>query len=216
MASWEGGARGAAGGAALGAPLGPYGMAAGGLIGGALGLFGGGGDEDKADNEFRDVNRAQLGLPGYDQSMQQHGRLISLLQDQAAGRGPSTADMQMNRGLQASLAQQSALAQTARGNPAMAQRQAAINSGNTASQITSQGVLNRLLEQRQGQQMLGGALAGQLDVQKAQQLGALEAERARTSRFGALLGQAPTPSLSDQLLSSGSSVAAAYYGNRGR
>jgi hypothetical protein len=143
---------------------------------------------DRGDNEFRNVDASKFGLPGYDSAMRQRQRLINMLDAQARGAGPSTADMQMQRGLQGALAQQNALAQSARGNPALAHRQAAINSGNAASQITSQGTLNRLLEQRQGQDQLQKALAGQLDVQKAGQLGRLESERARTQRFGSLTG----------------------------
>ncbi len=211
--SWENAGKGGAGGAAAGSMFGPYGALIGGGAGALLGGFSG--EEEKRDeNEFRDVNSRHFALPGYDKSMSQHGRLVSALQNQAYGRGPSLADMQMNRGLQGALAQQQALAQSGRGNPAMAMRQAGINSGNVASQITSQGTLNRLLERRQGQEQLGSALAGQLDVQKLQQLGQIEAEKQRGQRFASILGQAPATSLSDQLLSGGASVAAAYYGNR--
>jgi hypothetical protein len=46
----------------------------------------------------------------------------------------------------------------------------------------------RLAEQRQGQQMMQGALQGQLGVQQAQQQGMMGYEGARTNRYNSSLG----------------------------
>lgn len=147
--------------------------------------------QDRGQNEFRDVNQSNFNLPGYEQSMGRHNALLDQLQAQAAGRGPSLADMQMQRGLQSALAQQQALAQSGRGNAAMAARQASINSGNIAQNLAGQGTMARLAEQRQGQQMLGGALQNQLALQQAQQAGTMGYEQQRGNNFYALT-QTPT------------------------
>lgn len=147
--------------------------------------------ESRGDNEFRDVNRANFLLPGYAESMQRHNTLLDSMQKQALGQGPSLADMQMKRGLQSALAQQQALAASGRGNPAMAARQAAINSGNIAQNMAGQGAMARLAEQRQGQQMMGGALQNQLNLQQARMHGTMGYEAQRGNRFNALT-QTPT------------------------
>lgn len=144
---------------------------------------------DRSKNEFRDVGKwDDYMLPGYGESMNRHNNLLNQLEQQAAGKGPSMADMQMQRGLQSALAQQQALAQSGRGNAAMAARQASINSGNIAQNLAGQGAMARLAEQRGAQSQLSQALQGQLNVQQAQQRGALAYNDARTQRFNSMLG----------------------------
>ncbi len=88
-------------------------------------------------------------------------QLMQQLQNQAAGTGPSIAGNQMQQGQEAALAQNIAMANSARGgaNPLMA-RQAlqtnAMQGGKMAADMSNL----RLQEQMQAQQMLGG-IAGQ-------------------------------------------------------
>lgn len=163
---------------------------------------------DRSNNQYKDIDQKNFGLPGYGTLTGQHGALIQQLQRQAAGRGPSMADMQMQRGLQGALAQQQALAQSGRGNAAMAGRQAAINSGNIAQNLAGQGAMARLAEQQGARQQLQGALAGQLNVQRSQQQGNMAYEDARTNRFGAMMGQ---PTNTEKLLNVGGQLSGMFF-----
>lgn len=147
--------------------------------------------ESRGQNEFRDVNRANFELPNYWEQSATYKDQVARLQQQANGQGPSLANMQMQRGLQGALAQQQALAQSGRGNAAMAARQAAINSGNISQNIAGQATMARLAEQRQGQQMLQGALAGQLNLSRSRMDGTMGYEQQRGNRFNSLT-QTPT------------------------
>ncbi len=96
MPNWSGGATGAASGAAAGAVFGPWGAAAGGLIGGGLGLFGGGDAEPPppVNLPYFEEDRARLGGLLRGQSPfagSEWGGLVSQLQARASGTGPSVA-----------------------------------------------------------------------------------------------------------------------------
>lgn len=215
--------------------------------GGLIGDIGGGLAGNRGDNEFRDVNSDNFNLPGYQQGYDQRGQLanqmsqqgsgfrdqqaglMGQLQQRANGQGPSMADMQMQRGLQGALAQQQALAASGRGNPAMAARQASMQSGNIASQMAGQGAMARAAEQQGAQGMLGQMLQGargqdinqqqvnnqgqlsalqqQLQLQQLQQNGRMGYEQQRGNRFNSLT-QTPTPQEAGLgMLSSGAAAA---------
>ncbi len=144
--------------------------------------------ESRANNEFREIDQKNFDLPNYWEISGSYKDQVRRLQDQANGRGPSLANMQMQRGLQSALAQQQALAQSGRGNPAMAARQAAINSGNIAQNLAGQGTMARLAEQRQGQQMLQGALQGQVGLSQAKQRGMMGYEEQRGRNYATTSG----------------------------
>jgi hypothetical protein len=90
----------------------------------------------------------------------QQGQLMSLLMSRARGQGPSIADMQMQRGLDAGMAQQQSLAATGRGNAALASRQASQNASGMAQNMAGQGAMARLAEMQGAQQLAAGALQG--------------------------------------------------------
>lgn len=162
---------------------------------------------DRSNNEFRDVNAQAFKLPEYQHMNDRQNRLNDMLEQQAMGQGPSLANMQMQRGLQSALAQQQAMAQSGRGNPAMAARQAAINSGNIAQNLAGQGAMARVAEQRSAQQALTGGLQGQLNINRAQQQGNQAYQDARTNRFNSMLNQ---PTNSERLVNMVSDVGSMF------
>jgi hypothetical protein len=155
--------------------FGPYGAAAGGVIGGALGLFGGssqrsmpGYDQRNADL-WAQINGAQgrggvtLGQnersAGGQEFRTGQQQLIAQLQAQAAGRGPSLAGMQAFAAADRGMAQQQSLAAgAAPGNEALAARQAMQNSAGINSNLAQTSAQARLAEQMAAQQQLGGVL----------------------------------------------------------
>lgn len=184
--------------------------------------FGGPGRLDSPEAQrFLDVN-------GLDKQFNQFGNvqggfrdtqrgLAHRLQAQANGTAPSLADRQLALAQQRGLAQQQALAAGARGpNRALAQRQAAINSGNLNSQLAAQGVGARLQEQRQAQ----GLLANVATQARQQDLGtdqlttqqAIERERIRQQKLQAILGQPTAFERGSALISTIGSTAATGQG----
>lgn len=102
---------------------------------------------------------SDLANAGQDRGQQQS--LIQALQAQAAGQGPSLAQMQMQRGLSQAIAAQHAQAASARGiSPGMAQRLASQGSAQLAGQAANDAAMLRMQEQMQAQGQLGGALQG--------------------------------------------------------
>lgn len=173
--NWGQGAQGAAGGAAAGSIAGPWGAAAGGVLGGALGLFGGssqrsmpGYDARNADlwnqiNSSQGRGGVQIGAnersAGGQEFRQGQQGLISQLQAQAAGRGPSLAGMQAFAAADRGMAQQQSLAAgAAPGNEALAARQAMQNSGGINANLAQTSAQARMAEQMNAQQQLGGVL----------------------------------------------------------
>lgn len=99
------------------------------------------------------------------QANQSRGELMGLaamFRDQAAGRGgPSLAQLQMQQGLDSSIAAQRAQAASARGvSPGLAQRLAAQGIAGAQMDVTRQGSLLRAAEQQQAYGALGQLLAG--------------------------------------------------------
>lgn len=117
--------------------------------------------------------------------------LVSALQAQSSGQGPSLAQMQLQQGTDQALAAQAAQAASARGvDPALAQRLALQNSANIQQQQAGQSGMLRLQEQQQSQNALAQALQGarSQDLNVAQ-MG--QQEQARKDAFlQALMGQA--------------------------
>ena len=189
MARGSGGdvAKGVAGGATTGAAFGPYGMIAGGVIGGGLGYLYGG--KDKPKYEY-DPNQANFGLPGYDGMNSQYGsmlgqgprsapqagqssfrggqgQLAQMLMAQSRGRGPGQeiARMQAETQVDRGLGQQLAGARSARpGQSAMAARNAAMASG----QLQGAGAQAATMGGLQAQQSAIGSLGNVLGQARGQ------------------------------------------------
>ena len=143
---------------------------------------------NRSQNEFRDVNRGNFEAPGFQDrgnrllglagqadarqgpqiNMQPQGQfrsgqqaLISQLQAQAAGTGPSVAEAQLRRATDRSVAQQQGLAASAApGNQALAQRMAAQQGSAQQSGLAGQAADARIQEQLGAMAQLGGVLSG--------------------------------------------------------
>lgn len=167
MPNWEQGAKGAAGGAMVGGSIGgPWGAAAGGIIGGGIGLFGGGGEEYSPNRGAFDVPDYQHQYSRYGQLGQQYagrqapqanaftagnsrflpqqvalGRQLAM-EAQGRGVGQQTVRLQAQQAADRGMAQQLAMAGSARpGSGAQAYQNAAFNAGNMASQVGGQAAL---------------------------------------------------------------------------
>lgn len=103
--------------------------------------------------------------------------LMQQYQDQAAGRGDSLAQLQLQKGTDANIAQQMSMAQSMRGagGPA-AQRQAMMNAANAQQGMAGDAAMLRLQEQMQARAALAG-LAGQARGQDMGQMGMNDATR---------------------------------------
>jgi hypothetical protein len=128
-------------GKAAGTIFNPIGSIVGGVTGG--GATGISGTSPFDQNVFRGK---QLGLAGQ-------------LEAQAAGQGPSLAQAQLQQATDQNIAQQMALAASARGgNVGMAQRQAAQNAAAVQQQAAQQASMLRMQEQMAAREQLGGLL----------------------------------------------------------
>ena len=97
-------------------------------------------------------------------------QLVSQLQQQAQGQGPSLAQQQLAQAMQQAQAQNAGLMATQRGvNPGMALRMAGMNQAGMAQGIAAQGAQARIQEQLNAQQQLQTALGTGM-----QQTGALQ------------------------------------------
>lgn len=99
-----------------------------------------------------------------DRSQDAQGRaaqlaFISSLQDQAAGRGPSLATLQMRQGMDRAQAQAMGAAQAMGGSSALAQRNLAANQAQAARQAGLDAAALRTQEQLNAQGQLGNAVA---------------------------------------------------------
>lgn len=107
------------------------------------------------------AQNTQMALAAQNQFRQDQRGLISQLQQQAAGRGPSVAGLQMQQGLDQAIAAQQAQAASARGmSPALAQRMAAQQGAAMQQGSVNQAAQMRAQEQLAAQQSLGSMLAG--------------------------------------------------------
>ena len=223
------GLQGALGGAATGFTMGgPAGAAIGGLAGGLLGHFGSSENERKdftlpgfqdrqaglneaiagAGQVAAPMMTAQAlgqfqggGMGGQFRQGQQD--LIGQLQQQAQGGGPSLANQQFQQSLAQGVNAQQAMANTGRGNTALAGIQAAQNVGGLTQGLAGQAANARMQEQLAARQQLAGALqaargqelsAGQFNAvqqnQRQQLLGQFGQEAALANQRAALQNQA--------------------------
>lgn len=236
MVNWGSGAKGAAGGAAAGAAFGPYGAAIGGAAGGLIGLFSGDdGSADSISNYQKLINsRAMPQISAGDTGQattsdfrNNQALLLGRLEDMSAGRGPSLAAEQMKAATDRNIAQQAGLAQSGRGNATLANIVAANNVGQLGAQASQQSMLGRLQEGQMTNQLLlqGYGQARQQDEQQSQfnaqqrnfiaeanlsaKLKAMGLnDDAIQSIISAQQKQATMPTMGDQLLAGGTSLAA--------
>lgn len=145
--------------------MGPWGIA-GGIVGAGMGAMGLN-DTEARQMSMEDRNRA---LAMYDQAGTRQAAqagvsdfradqrdLVGRLQALASGRGPSLASEQLKMATDRATNQQFAMAAGARGNPALAQRNAANQAGMLHSQAAGQSAMARAAEQLGALQQLGGA-----------------------------------------------------------
>lgn len=175
MANWNQAFQGAMGGGAAGGSLGgPWGAAGGAILGGLGGLFGGGSGGmpgyDERNRQLQAGIGGAQGRPGaqigqYERSAggqefrtgQQ--QLISQLQAQAAGRGPSLAGMQAQQAADQGMAQQLSMAAGAGpGNEAIMARQAMQNNAGITQGNAMTAAQARMAEQMGARQQLAGVL----------------------------------------------------------
>jgi hypothetical protein len=113
-----------------------------------------------ANQNFMGTNAPSLNTLQSDQARAQQMALANALQGQAYGTAPSIAQAQLQAGTDANIAQQMAMAQSGRGNPALAQRLAMQNAAGAQQTMAQQATLARLQEQQQAQQNLANLLSG--------------------------------------------------------
>lgn len=184
-------------------------------VGSALGFGGGGGAGPKLnDGKFDYSKQVQDRVK---QSRDASMGLMTQLQQQSQGQGPSLADAQMKSAANRSLAQQMAMAASGRGgNAALRQRQAMAGGAQTGREIAEASGIARLQEQQQAQNMLMN-LSQQQQGQDLQQImqpaqGVMEGEK---SRFAADVArrnavQEQQGGMLGGLLGAGAQLGAAY------
>mgnify|MGYP001572491497 CR=1 FL=1 len=222
MTNWSGGLQGAAGGAMAGTSIGGP---VGGLVGGGLGLLGGLFGGDGSDPEV-EANRQRM-LQFYNQLGQQgpaaqagysdfrgnQANLISNLEAQASGRGPSLAGEQLKAATDRNSKQQMGLAQTGAGNPAAAGMMAQNNIAQLGAQSAQDAAQARIQEIYNAQNLLGlniqsgrGADEG-INTFNAQQtnMGRSDLNRTRAGLLMGGMGQGSRggPSMGEQILAGG-------------
>ena len=243
--AFQGGLGGAATGATLGAGFGPQGALIGGGIGLGLGLLGGGfGGDPRGDlsGQFGEQINALQGIPrdtgpsaaGLDIGQAQLGGfggqfrsgqldLISQLQAQSRGEGPSVAEKNRQLAQQDLLASQTAALAT--GGSRLGARGAAQNVQRGTQGLAGQAQLGRLQEQLQAQSQLGGVLGqGRAAEIQASQFNAsainnralnqalLESQRRQFNVSAGLQAGLQGPNLGSQLLGAGGQILAGGVG----
>jgi len=108
------------------------------------------------------VQAAQIATGPQDQFRNAQLGLVSQLQQQASGQGPSLADMQLRQGADRNLANAIAMQASQRGGMAggLAMRNIAQQRADIGQNLAAQSGMQRLQEQQQAQQMLGGISGG--------------------------------------------------------
>ena len=213
MTNWSGGAQGAAGGAAAGTAILPgWGTVIGAGIGGLAGLFGSDGSDPEVEANRQRMLEYYNGIQGhtaeYSQFRDNQRNLISNLEQQAAGRGPSLAGQQLRAATDRNIKQQGGLAQSGYGNPAAAQMMAANNSAQLGAQSSQDAAAARIQEQYNAQNLLGlnihGA-RGQDEGMNQFNAGQLsDADKLRLYTLNGMNGQSKTgASMGEQILAGG-------------
>lgn len=106
---------------------------------------------------------------------QNQADLISRLEALSKGQGPSLAAEQLRQATDRNMRQQASIAQTGRGNAALAGITAANNSAQLGAQAASDSAVARIAEQQMALQQLGGAInQGRVADQDLSQFNALQ------------------------------------------
>lgn len=161
--------KGGLGGATAGAGIGgPWGAA----IGGGLGMLGGllgagrmpdpaGTEQNKALMELANEQRGrQFDPAAYSDFRTDQREHIARLKALASGQGPSLANEMLRKQVADAGANQAAMAAGARGNPALAARQALNNTAGITAQANQAGAMARAQEQLAATQQLGLGIYG--------------------------------------------------------
>jgi hypothetical protein len=217
-------AQGAGGGALAGAAVGSVvpglgtaiGAGAGAIIGGLGGWFGsqGGDPAEEAylkqlSEHFAGREASQMQDSAFRANQQQ---LVSMLEAQAAGQGPSMAREQLNAGVDRASRQAQGMAATVGGpNGALAQFQAQQTAANLAGQANQDASIARVAEINQARNQLGLVLQGARGQDQETSQANLEAklrqmginDQAQLQAIMARLGVAQTPSMGEQILAGG-------------
>lgn len=177
MANYGEGLKGAGGGAATGAALGSLGgpvgtgigAIAGGVIGGLGGLFGGGEDDEQRKRlmdyyaQVQNRQAPQAGAASQSALSDFRGNqsaLANRLEAVATGRAPSLVTEQLNQATNRGQAAAQSIAQSGRGNAALANLTAANNMQALSQAAAGQAAMGRLQEVANANQALGGVLQG--------------------------------------------------------
>ncbi|MCP4948851.1 MAG: hypothetical protein GY923_15245 [Aestuariibacter sp.] len=117
--------------------------------------------DDTPNTTAMEAQSARIDTEKQDELRQRQLFLADALRDQMAGEGPSVAQMQMQKGLDRSIAGARSVAMSdPRINPAMANRMAMAAQENLALQGNQQAAMLRAQEQMAAQQQMGALLAG--------------------------------------------------------
>lgn len=123
-----------------------------------------------------------------DEMRKRQGALATMLEEQAAGQGPSIAQQQLQRGTEAAMAQAAALGRSQAGQGAgLQQRNIAQQQAQIGQQAASDSAMVRMQEQLQARSALGNILQGARgqDIQSATERARLQQEAER-DKYGAL------------------------------
>ncbi len=159
--NWSGGLQGAAGGAMAGSAIMPgVGTLIGAGVGGLAGLFGSDGTDPAVEANRQRMLQFynQMGpgaQAGYSDFRKNQGNLISNLEAQASGRGPSLAGEQLKAATDRNVSQQAGLAQSGAGNPAAAAMMASQNIGQLGAKSAQDSAAARIQEIYNAQNLLG-------------------------------------------------------------
>ncbi len=165
MPNWSQGFSGALGGGLAGGSMGgPLGALAGGLAGGLGGLFGGDPQADQRKrwedfyNQTGGRTAPQLGPAheaGYSGFRANQSNLINRLEAMSRGEGPSISREMLNEAMDKNTRNQSAMAQSGRGNAALAAQNMQNNVGMLNAEANQSAAMGRVQEQMGAMQALG-------------------------------------------------------------
>lgn len=166
MPNWGQGLQGAGGGFLAGNAIAPgIGGLIGAGVGGLAGLFGGESDAERSRGQYQDFYNSlegrtapQLGpaaQANYSGFRQNQADLINRLEAMSRGEGPSISREMLKEATDRNVAQQQALAQSGRGNAALAAQNASNNAGQLGAQAAQSAALGRVQEQMGALQNLG-------------------------------------------------------------
>ena len=160
-------AKGGIGGATAGAGFGPAGAIVGGGLGALAGFLGGGGTPEGQEQRdmlmalARSAGSRGLGADvGFSDFRGDQRDYLSRLRAMSQGEGPSLATEMLRKNTQDAAANQTAMAAGARGNPALAARQAMNATAGLTAQAQQSMAMARAQEQLGAMQQLGLGIYG--------------------------------------------------------